>query len=645
MKNRPTQNGLFVASLAFAVMFAGCGGGGNSASQSSSSGPPPLALTITTNSNLPGTLTNSSYSVALQEVNGTGALTWSIAPISNTALFVNGLSIDPSTGVVSGTANFSGTAGFMATVKDSASHIATKSFTITGSDPLQSPPPQLFQVGQFQQIVPLSVPYSGGVQPLTYTLTGGSLPRGLRFDSSAGQITGSAIVIGSYPVTITIQDSYSPPEVAAAQITIQVIPPALFIADSVPRQVLLNRPFSGKIIADGGIPPYKFSMTSGSLPPGLSAIDPSSGQFNGSPTTLGSSFFSVNVTDSSSPALSASTNFSINVVTPLGRNDTAATATPIGNGMITATISPYIDPPATPVPGDNDYYKLVSLSVNTVHVETFAQRAWSGNPLDTVIEIVDGNGVRLTTCRQPGNASTNFTSACVNDDITNPPTTDSALDLQVPGAANTATTFYVHVLDWRGDARPDMNYQLQVSGLVAPMSIQTTSIAPAARGLSYSEQLSAANGIGTVTWSTPSGSLPPGLTLSSSGSITGAATTDGTYSFSVLATDSGTPPQTATVQESIQVVDPLQITSPAVWPNACLNQPYTFAIQTSGGLQPFFWSFVSNGLWVGINLNQSTGVFSGSAGVTGTFFGFVGVGDGTQHFVSQQVTLNVVPCG
>jgi Putative Ig domain len=648
MKNRPIQNGLFVASLAFAVMFAGCGGGGNRASQSSSSGPPPLALTITTNSNLPGTLTNSSYSVALQAVNGTGALTWSIAPISNTALFVNGLSIDPSTGVVSGTANFSGTAGFTATVKDSASHIATKSFTITGSDPLQSPPPpQLFQVGQFQQIVPLSVPYSGGVQPLTYTLTGGSLPRGLRFDfsASAGQITGSAIVIGSYPVTITIQDSYSPPEVVAAQITIQVIPPALFIADSVPRQILLNRPFSGKVIADGGIPPYKFSMTSGSLPPGLSAIDPSGGQFSGSPTTLGSSFFSVNVTDSSSPALSASINFSINVVTPLGRNDTVATATPIGNGMITASISPYIDPPATPVPGDNDYYKLVSLSGNTVHVETFAQRAWSVNPLDTVIEIVDGNGVRLITCRQPGNTSTNFTSTCVNDDITDPPTTDSALDLQVPGAANTATTFYVHVLDWRGDARPDMNYQLQVSGLVAPMSIQTTSIAPAARGLSYSQQLSAANGIGTVTWSIPSGSLPPGLTLSSSGSITGAATTDGTYSFSVLATDSGTPPQTATVQESIQVVDPLQITSPAVWPDACLNQPYTFAIQTSGGLQPFFWSFVSNGLWVGINLNQSTGVFSGSAGVTGTFFGVVGVGDGTQHFVSQQVTLNVVPCG
>src|SRR2546426_758370 len=98
-----------------------CGGGG-----SQSTGPPPpppSALIITTSSNLPGTLTNSAYSVTLQAMNGVGAITWSIAPISATTLFVTGLAIDPSTGVVSGTANFSGTAGFTATVKDSASHV------------------------------------------------------------------------------------------------------------------------------------------------------------------------------------------------------------------------------------------------------------------------------------------------------------------------------------------------------------------------------------------------------------------------------------------------------------------------------------------------------------------------------------------
>jgi hypothetical protein len=58
--------------------------------------------------------------------------------------------------------------------------------------------------------------------------------------------------------------------------------------------------------------------------------------------------------------------------------------------------------------------------------------------------------------------------------------------------------------------------------------------------------------------------------------LTGSATANGTYSFMLQAIDSGTPPQTATVQESIQVVDPVKITSSPNLPDACLNRPYTF---------------------------------------------------------------------
>jgi hypothetical protein len=483
------------------------------------------------------------------------------------------------------------------------------------------------------------------VQPFTFTLNG-SLPFGLRarFDPTTGQITGSTTVIGSFPFSVTIQDSYSPPEVVTVQDTIKVVPPQLSIANSIPRQLLLDRPFSGSVVANGGIPPYKFAVASGSLPTGLSSIDPSSGQFSGTPTALGNYFFIVNVSDSSSPPQSARTNFPVTVSKPLGRNDSPSTATPIGNGQIMASISPYIDPPGNaPLPNDNDYYKLISLSGTTVHVETFAQRNFSVNALDTVLEIVDGNGNQQNTCRQPGNTSSIFTSPCVNDDIAAQNTLDSALDFKVPGPTNTATTFYVHVLDWRGDARPDMPYELEVSGLVAPLSIQTTSLIPAARGLAYSQQLSAANPIGNVAWTVTSGAPPPGIALSSSGALSGSATTDGTYSFKVLATDSGTPPQTATTQYTIQVVEPLQITSPAVWPDACVNQPYTFAMQTSGGAPPLGWSFFSAN-WIGIGLDQSTGVFSGSSSITGTFHGAVGVFDATQTSRSQNVTITVKTC-
>src|SRR6185312_3974825 len=397
------------------LVFNACGGGSSSGSTGGNGGTqssPTPTLTITTSSILPGTLQNVPYTATLTAVNGTGTLTWSIAPISPTTLFVEGLSIDPNTGILSGTPTFLGTGGFVATVKDSASHITSEGFTITVTTPLEAQPPQSFSVRQFSEIpAPLTINSGGGVQPLTYSLAGGALPRGLRLDPQRGFITGTDLEIGNFTTTVNVQDSFSPPEIVAQQITIQAIAPNLTVADSLPRQILLNRPFTGRVIATGGIPPYTFTMTTGSVPPGLSSIDPSSGQVSGTPTTVGSYFYAVQVADSSPTPLTASTQLPINVTAPLGRNDTVATATPTGNGSITASISPYIDPPGSaPLPSDSDYYKLVSLSGATVHVETFAGRNSQSYPLDTVIEIVDGNSTRFSTCRQPGDTGPTFAS-------------------------------------------------------------------------------------------------------------------------------------------------------------------------------------------------------------------------------------------
>jgi hypothetical protein len=103
---------------------------------------------------------------------------------------------------------------------------------------------------------------------------------------------------------------------------------------------------------------------------------------------------------------------------------------------------------------------------STVHVETFAKRNNPHNPLDTVIELTDVNGGQFSTgCTQPG-GTTSFTSPCLNDDISaNPHIQDSSLDCKVPGTSGTQT-FLIHVLDWSGNARPDMIYTLQVSGVI-----------------------------------------------------------------------------------------------------------------------------------------------------------------------------------
>jgi len=554
--------------------------------------------------------------------------------------------MDSSTGILSGTVKFEGTAGFVATVKDAASHTATKGFYLTAYSRLQTPPPQTFTFSQYEPIWYQQIQVNGGLPPLNITVSGSPLPVGVTLDRETGTFRGSPMSTGNFYTTISIRDSYAPaPETTSVQISIQVSPPPFSIAQSLPPTLSVNRPFSGKIIATGGTPPYNFVMTSGSVPPGLTPIDASTGGISGTPTTSGYYSFNVSVTDSSSPPLSSNASFSISVGTPLGRNDTIATATAIDNGNFSASISPYIDPPdASPVPADSDYYRLTSISGASVHLATVTIPTVSGVPLlDTVLEILDANGTRLATCNQPGNASTNFTSACINDDIPDPPTTDSALDFKVPGSPSTPSTFYIHVLDWRGNARPDMLYNLSVSGAVDPLKITSTSLTPAARGLSYSQQLTSANGSGAITWTLLSGSLPPGITLNSSGVLTGPATTDGTYSFTVQAADSNTPPQVVTAAEQIQVVDPVKIVSAPTLPAACVNQPYTFAMQSSGGIQPFFWGFISN-YWIGINLDSSTGVFSGTSPITGTFTGKVILSDATGHSFTQNISLTVNQC-
>ena len=95
------------ATIAAMVMLsAGCGGGGGGGSSITAppTGPTLSNLQITTAAILPGALANHPYTTTLTATGGNGALKWSIAPISPTTAFVDGLTIDPNTGVLSGTA-------------------------------------------------------------------------------------------------------------------------------------------------------------------------------------------------------------------------------------------------------------------------------------------------------------------------------------------------------------------------------------------------------------------------------------------------------------------------------------------------------------------------------------------------------------
>jgi acid phosphatase len=70
-----------------------------------------------------------------------------------------------------------------------------------------------------------------------------------------------------------------------------------------------------------------------------------------------------------------------------------------------------------------------------------------------------------------------------------------------------------------------------------PLTISTTSLPAGMDGQGYSAQLNATGGTAPYTWSVASGALPVGLTLSSSGAISGVPSAAGTSTFSAKVTD------------------------------------------------------------------------------------------------------------
>ena len=79
------------------------------------------------------------------------------------------------------------------------------------------------------------------------------------------------------------------------------------------------------------------------------------------------------------------------------------------------------------------------------------------------------------------------------------------------------------------------------------LSIFVASLPDGTVGVAYQATLSASGGTGTYTWSVASGSLPPGLTLSGGGTISGTPTTTGTFAFIVSVSDPVTQPLSITI--------------------------------------------------------------------------------------------------
>lgn len=161
---------------------------------------------------------------------------------------------------------------------------------------------------------------------------------------------------------------------------------------------------------------------------------------------------------------------------------------------------------------------------------------------------------------------------------------------------------------------------------IDPVGLEWTTPAgmlpPATVGVPYSYVLAVQSGTTPYAFHILSGTLPAGLTLSSTGNIFGtpSAATSAPAPIAVRASDN-TLPVTQDITRSFSVfVSSAAITiSPGGFPNATVGTPYTQAIVASGGTSPYVYGVVGGMIPAGLTFTPSTGTLAGTPTAAGSF--------------------------
>ena len=253
----------------------------------------PLSVTTTS---LAGGVVGQSYSASLASSGGKGSVTWSLASGS----LPSGLTLNTSTGAISGTPTAGGTSTFTVQATDSGAPARTatsSSLSVTVADVLTITTSGL-PGGAVGTAYSQSVNATGGTTPYTWSLANGtSLPPGLDLSASGGVVSGTPTASGTFNFTVQVTDQA---QTDTQDLSITVVPALTITTSSLPGGTV-GSPYSQTLSATGGVPSYTWSLASGSLPPGLS-LSASGGVVSGTPTTSGTYSFTARVTDGTQTA-------------------------------------------------------------------------------------------------------------------------------------------------------------------------------------------------------------------------------------------------------------------------------------------------------------------------------------------------------
>ena len=463
----------------------------------------------------------------------------------------------------------------------------------------------------------------GGTLPVAWSQTAGTLPAGLTLNGTTGVLSGTPTVVNTFNFTITVHDSGNPVQTIsqAYQITISSgpPPPPTLTTTTIPNATE-GQAYTTTFAAAGGTPGYTWSNpTPGTLPPGLS-LTGATGVLSGTPTTPGNYSFPIQCTDSLNvPCANGPVTFTMTV---------AAVAPPLNitssnppNGQTTVIYGPFqitttggsgtitfgLASGSNPLPTGLALSSTGSLSGTPSAIGTFTptvQACDSGTPQQCATQpwtIVITSGVappQITTTSIPGaTQGTPYSATFAAINGTPPYTWTQPSGTLPPGLTLHASTgvldgtpttaggytFTIQCTDSASVACSNgpKSFSINVASSAQPLNITSLNPPNGQTTVVYGPfQVTTSGGTPPVTIALTSGSnpLPNGLSLSSSGVLSGTPTLVGTYTPTVQATDSGLPPQTATQPWTIVITNGAAgptITSGAP-PNGTVGVSYSF---------------------------------------------------------------------
>jgi len=583
-----------------------------------------------------------------------GTVTW-----SETGPLPAGVTLDSSTGVLSGTPTQPGT--FPITVKATDTNLCfgTSSYTLTISCQTITVTNPANNTGTAGVAFSEQFTQASGVGTITWSVTG-SLPSGITFNTTNGVLSGTTNVAGIFPITVTATDQNGC-QGTGATYNLTINCQTITVTNPAVNTGTVNVPFSQTFTVSGILGTVTWSEI-GALPAGIT-LDPSTGVLSGTPTQPGSFAITVKATDTNLCFGTSSYTLTINcqtitVTNPVNTN--ATVGVPFSEQFTqTGAIGGATFTTASPLPTG------LTLSASGLLSGTPLQ----SGPFNIVVTVTDGNlctGTGATyplvvTCNvinvtNPANASgtagsafsEQFTQTGGNGSITWSVngTLPAGISINtstglLSGTTSEVGTFPITVtaVDANGCSGTGATYNLTFT--CQTINITNPAQTSVQAGVALNATFTATGILGTATW-TETGSLPTGITLSSTGVLSGTTNQVGTFPITVKVTDTNLCFTTSSYT--------LTVTCPTItvtrsgggsFPNGTFNTAYAGqSVVAAGGSGTYTYAVTSGSLPTGLSLS-SGGAISGTPTATGTFTFVVTATDSSTSCTGASATLSI----